>query len=667
MPFRSLRSKIFLLVVAILIVVASFVMITTQRDVTHTMVASEQHAVSNVMDLIVRDAGARWGSLLSDKITTVRNSRTQLMETGKTIASVLQSYADMAQQGIITHDAAQAMALEWIEKLRLTESRYVFVYDSDFEVLASGNPEMLSYSLTTLSDIKNRPLAKALLEESRTAGYGFAIYKLPSKESFEKNETRYGYFAYFRPWNWVFVISDSAQDVIDQVQSRQQQMELAVRSTLSRLTLARSGFMFIMVNDERMVVPLPPQHTDLLEAVDVTSGKTLHSLLAAHDSDSLEALRFNDGANPWYISMMHYKPLDWTLVAAVPESDLTAPAKLLINRQAMIFIITMLVALVFAWLIAARIARPLNTLTRYARSLPEQDLRSEYVVPSNIAALPSTHKDEVGRLAESFLFMDKKLRENVSRLMLETTSRERFESELNIARAIQLGLLPIALSRDTLKHVDLSAVMMPAKEVGGDLYDYFILPDGRLCIVIGDVSDKGVPAALFMAVTRTLIRATAEDETNPALMLHKINNRLAENNPNMMFVTLLLGVLDLNTGELSWANAGHLPPAVISKQGNVRLLTGRSGTACGIQEDMQYRCLHAHIAPGEMFVGYTDGITEAVGNDGSQYGDDRLHAVLSHPPTTSTELTQRIINDVHTFTAGVEQSDDITLIVIRRP
>ena len=121
-------------------------MITTQRDVIHTMVASEQHAVSNVMDLIVRDAGFRWGSLLSDKITTVRNSRTQLMETGKTVASVLQSYADMAQQGIITHDAAQAMALEWIEKLRLTESRYVFVYDSDFEVLASGNPEMLSYS-----------------------------------------------------------------------------------------------------------------------------------------------------------------------------------------------------------------------------------------------------------------------------------------------------------------------------------------------------------------------------------------------------------------------------------------------------------------------------------------------------------------------------------------
>ena len=95
------------------------------------------------------------------------------------------------------------------------------------------------------------------MEESRIGGYGFAIYKLPSKESFEQNETRYGYFAYFRPWNCVFVISDSAQDVVDQVQIRQQQMELAVRSTLSRLTLARSGFMFIMVNDERMVVPVP--------------------------------------------------------------------------------------------------------------------------------------------------------------------------------------------------------------------------------------------------------------------------------------------------------------------------------------------------------------------------------------------------------------------------
>src|SRR5690606_40596543 len=131
-----------------------------------------------------------------------------------------------------------------------------------------------------------------------------------------------------------------------------------------------------------------------------------------------------------------------------------------------------------------------------------------------------------------------KLRENVARLMDETTARERYESELNIARDIQLGLLPVPLPADTGARVELHATMLPAKEVGGDLYDYFMLPDGRLCLAIGDVSDKGVPAALFMAVTNTLIRASAEDETSPALLMERVNNRLSENNPTLMLVTL---------------------------------------------------------------------------------------------------------------------------------
>src|SRR5690606_20537955 len=141
----------------------------------------------------------------------------------------------------------------------------------------------------------------------------------------------------------------------------------------------------------------------------------------------------------------------------------------------------------------------------------------------------------------------------------ETSSRERLESELSIAHDIQMGLLPVPLDRTILDKVDLYATMLPAKEVGGDLYDYFLLNNGKLCFVIGDVSDKGVPAALFMAVTRTLVRACAEDETDPAQLMERVNNRLSENNPNLMFVTLILAVIDLETGELAWANAGHPP------------------------------------------------------------------------------------------------------------
>jgi sigma-B regulation protein RsbU (phosphoserine phosphatase) len=351
----------------------------------------------------------------------------------------------------------------------------------------------------------------------------------------------------------------------------------------------------------------------------------------------------------------------------VPESDFAAPATALLNRQAMIFGITLLLALLCAWPVSAHIVRPLQKLTRYARELPRQDLTAPPAVPPHIASLPRLYHDEVGRLASSFLFMDKRLRENVARLMQETTARERFESELNIARDIQMGLLPLPLERAVLERADLHAIMQPAKEVGGDLYDYFLLPNGKLCLAIGDVSDKGVPAALFMAVTRTLIRATAEDETDPAAIMGRVNNRLSENNPNLMFVTLLLGVLDLDTGDLQWANAGHPPPVLIGADGKMRMLEGRSGPACGVQEDLAYQALSARLEPGETLIGYTDGVTDATNAHGVHYGMERMIGTLARPGAASAALTERLLDDIHAFSKDVEQTDDITLIVIRRP
>lgn len=672
MLIRSLRGKIFLLVVAILFAVAAFVMPVTQRDVTRTVKASELHAVDNVMDLVMRDTKARWDALLDDKISSVRGGRKQLEQIGLMVNSVLADYAEMAQHGVMPPETAKNLARGWINRLRLDDRSYAFVYDANHSVLASGAAGMEGMNLSDVLDIKGRPLAQALRDETRHSGYSFAIYRWPLPETpgllTTRTETRYAYFGYFRPWDWVFVVSDSAQDLIDQVQTRREQMEAAMRSTLSRMRLARSGFMFISTFDGRMVVAPPEHRTGLLDAVDRSSGKSLRAFLTQPQPTGKPLQLTLDGSDgAWHIQATQSRPLGWTVVAAVPESDLSAPATMLINRQAIIFAGVLVVALIAAWLFATRITLPLDTLTAYARHLPEQDLTAPTQAPAHISALPDKHQDEVGRLAESFLFMQRKLGENVTRLMQETSARERFESELNIARAIQLGLLPVPLEKSVLAQVDLHAMMLPAKEVGGDLYDYFMLPDGRLCLAIGDVSDKGVPAALFMAVTRTLIRSTAEDETDPALIMQRINNRLAGNNPNMMFVTLVLGVLDLHTGDFAWANAGHLPPAVMDADGTVRLLEGRSGPACGVQEDLPYKCLSTRLAPGETLIGYTDGVTEANDPQGAQYGNERMITRLTASlGTDAATLAQTLLNDVQNFAAGAEQSDDITLIVVRR-
>lgn len=665
---RSLRGKIFLAALGLLLVVAGAVMPVTQHNVTRTVETSERHAVDNTLNLALRDTEARWSALLDDKIRSVRAGRAQLMDLGAALQSVLDNYAALDKQGVLSTASAQRLAAAWIDQLQLGEGRYAFLYDAQGKVLASGAAAMIGADLSNVLDIKGRPLAQALYEESRHDGHGFALYRwaAPSADTAgSRFETRYAHFSYFPAWDWMLAISDDANDILDQVRAQRTRMEAAIKASLSSLTLAKSGFLFVMADDGHLIVPPPAQHAGLLQAPDRESGLSLGEALRRHPSGERTIQPDGDDA-PWLIQATHYRPLGWTLAAAVPHNDLTEPARQLIRRQALIFSGALLLALALAWHLATRISRPLDTLTRYARSLPEQDLTAPAEPPAHIAGLPARHQDEVGRLAASFLFMQRKLGENVARLMQETSARERFESELNIARAIQMGLLPVPLPQDILQQVDLHALIEPAKEVGGDLYDYFTLADGRLCFAIGDVSGKGVPAALFMAVTRTLIRATAEDEADPAQIMQRINNRLAENNPNMMFVTLLLGILNLQDGTLAWANAGHPPPAVIAADGAVRLLHGRSGPACGVQENLDYQRLDDRLLPGETLVGYTDGVTDAMNPQAAQYGEARMLAHLAVPAMPAGDLTRNLLDDVRRFADGAEPFDDITLIAVRR-
>ncbi len=671
MRLTSLRSKIFLLVGLTLLISAIAVMLVTERDVKRTVVTSEELAVRNVLNLLVRDSEARWGSLLSDKISTVRNSRQQLMQLGSAIRSVLAMYAGQVERKELSLSDAQELAKQWINQLSMGEERFSFIFNHDLIAIASGNSEWLGMNLSALKDFKGRDLAASAYQEAQTTGQSFAIYRWPPPGSAGKRELHYAYFAYFEPWDWIFAITDDARQVSDQFDRRRQEMEHAIGESLTSLTLAQSGFAFIAADDGRLVSPLPAGQAGLLSDVDEESGKTLRELLGEIPGNG-DVAHFGftprDTDDSWQISSAYFKPLGWTIVAAVPSEDLTRAAAALRNRLGMVFLAILLVSLIVAWAFSVRLTRPLQQLTDFARILPEQDLSTASPIPPHIAHLPQNQPDEVGRLAATFMFMDKELREKVASLVQETSSRERLESELNIAHSIQMGLLPVPLPASVLGKIDLHATMIPAKEVGGDLYDYFLLPDGRLCLAIGDVSDKGVPAALFMAVTNTLIRASAEDETSPALLMERVNNRLSENNPNMMFVTLFLAVLDLASGELIWANGGHPPPCVLSPNGEWRLLEGRSGPACGVVEGVSYQQFSTILEPGQTVLGFTDGVTEALDPDGNLYGEPRLYALLAETRFDTAQNTASILlDDVRAFAQGTEQSDDITLIAAKRP
>lgn len=213
---------------------------------------------------------------------------------------------------------------------------------------------------------------------------------------------------------------------------------------------------------------------------------------------------------------------------------------------------------------------------------------------------------------------------------------------------------------------DIHAGMVTAKEVGGDLYDFFLLTPHKLGFVVADAAGKGLPAAIFITLTRTLLRAAAQKLESPAACLGTVNALLCIDNPTLMFTTAFYGILDTETGEIVYANAGHNPPYVLRRNGTIDTLTGLGGMALGIMDDMHYETQRYRLAPGESIVCFSDGVTEATNAAGALFSEDRLIALFDgQTGTHPTELFATIISEVDSYMSIAPMADDVTLLVIR--
>lgn len=258
------------------------------------------------------------------------------------------------------------------------------------------------------------------------------------------------------------------------------------------------------------------------------------------------------------------------------------------------------------------------------------------------------------------------LTSNVS-MAIETLEKSKMQEALETARKIQLSMLPHAFESVAEPFgVDVHAMLLAAKEVGGDLYDVFAIDDDHLCIAVGDVADKGVPAALFMAVAKTLIRAKAEPGSTPETILSKVNAELLRDNDQCLFVTLFLAIYQRSTRTLHYANGGHNPPYLIATDGTPSELPLLPGVALGVVEGVVYRSQQHQFAPGEALFAYTDGVTEAVNTAGAMYGEERLMHVLAGLGTAvAATIDSRVVDDVERFSRGAGQADDITVMTLR--
>jgi phosphoserine phosphatase RsbU/P len=243
------------------------------------------------------------------------------------------------------------------------------------------------------------------------------------------------------------------------------------------------------------------------------------------------------------------------------------------------------------------------------------------------------------------------------------------KQSLQLAREIQMGLIPKDFPAfPQISHIDIFGAIEPAQEVGGDLYDFFLLDGNRICFIIGDVSDKGIPAALFMAMVRTAFRiaALAANESI-ATIIRRLNDFLCESNHSQMFVTVFAGILDLRDGTIQYADGGHEPPYILRAGGGAQMIDKIGGLALGFLPGYEYRQGSIQLSPGDSLILYTDGITEAMDADHHLFGANRIQDVLDRATggISAQGISKILLGGVAVFVGGAHQSDDITLLVLR--
>lgn len=259
--------------------------------------------------------------------------------------------------------------------------------------------------------------------------------------------------------------------------------------------------------------------------------------------------------------------------------------------------------------------------------------------------------------------------EYIKRMEQEHRQLEGIKDDLAVASQIQQSILPRIFPpfpeyTDTL---DIAASMHAAKDVGGDFYDFFRIDDDHIGLVIADVSGKGIPAAIFMAVSRTILRTTAIQGMSPSVCMTRSNALIAKESYESMFVTVFYGIYDIKTGEICYTNAGHNAPCILRKSGEVSVLPKSMDLMVGILDDYEYPEAKCQLDPGDMIFTFTDGVTEAMNVDNQMFSDERLHSILSRMTLNTCQQTVDAVKaDVAVFTKGAEQSDDITMLALKR-
>jgi sigma-B regulation protein RsbU (phosphoserine phosphatase) len=434
---------------------------------------------------------------------------------------------------------------------------------------------------------------------------------------------------------------------------------------LDRMDLGPSGFGFLLsTRGNVMAAPSPDSLSQPMMEV-LPQGQDLalwERLLEAVDSDkpASAVIPCAGTAGRCIIKLAPLKTTRWPVGAYYLEDEMLAPLRAYLLKTAVSTAITLVLLMLGVLWVSRRITEPLRALAVATIDISTGNFHTP---------LPRARsRDELGRLVHAFSIMQANLQSYVSQLEEETASRNRMQGELNAATEIQMSMLPAGgKAYMEEKQYALWAALRPAKSVGGDLYAVHTQGQQRLFIAVGDVSDKGVPAAIFMARAMTLLQQYARDGLAATTILARLNNDLVEGNDNCMFVTLFAGWLDLDTLRLSFASGGHTPPSL--RRGSVcHSIEQEEGPALGLSENLEFPYNQLQLQPADLLAIFTDGVDEAFSQQHVQFGIDNFNQLLlTGADKPLQQLGPATFAAVDEHAQGVAQSDDITIMLLQLP
>ena len=430
----------------------------------------------------------------------------------------------------------------------------------------------------------------------------------------------------------------------------------SLMNEIRALKVGSSGYAFIISREGRFVTF--PDYSMVLDA----NLKDINAEICMKMTSGREGIdRITDplSGSPSWIVYASIPSVGWSLAIIYPENEVMSGIDTMKRQIMLIGGAGLVLLLIIVLLLSRSITAPLFALVGSAKRAAQGDL--DQTLPKGL------FRDEIRELSNALQRMMSDLKNHIEVLKKTVAEKERIESEIKIAQEIQKSILPRTFPPfPDYREFDIAATTIPAREVGGDFYDFFFIDDDTLGFVIADVSDKGIPAALFMAVSRTLMRVTAMRGLSPGETLERVNALLIPDNDSAMFVTLFYGNLSISTGSVSYANGGHNVPYIKRSSGPIEKLDGKSGIVLGVWETARYPTHEISLQKGDLIYMYTDGVTEAENESLEMLSVSAVEEYLQELRQASpNEIIRGTLDRIAVFCGNATQTDDITILALQ--